>query len=261
MKRWKRIVLAIIACAAIFAVYIAISVFAGWKHGGGFFLLSGLLALLVFVWRIIVGPKESEIDGIDDAPEKLVDKCLENSSNHGEKETKGAIKDFKVVELHQDGITATMSLPQKVIKQMDILRQQNPEKWKDNEIELVNEAKRMAIESMALEMVKETIAEKQKTITTSNESGLVSQEAEEKNQDAEELDSEPVNRFGNKLESEYRREINTEPHWVRQDDTELCIKIGSDVYAKMIEMQNRAPKKWINKEYDLFLAAKKELGI
>ena len=31
------------------------------------------------------------------------------------------------------------------------------------------------------------------------------------------------------------------------------------VYMKIVEMQNREPKKWVNKEFDLFLAAKKEL--
>ena len=62
--------------------------------------------------------------------------------------------------------------------------------------------------------------------------------------------------FGNKLESEYRRESKAESHWIRQDDTEICINIEDDVYRKMVELQSENPKKWVNKELDLFKKAK-----
>ena len=62
--------------------------------------------------------------------------------------------------------------------------------------------------------------------------------------------------FGNKLESEYRRESKAESHWIRQDDTEICINIGEAVYKKMVELQSENPKKWVNKELDLYKRAK-----
>ena len=62
--------------------------------------------------------------------------------------------------------------------------------------------------------------------------------------------------FGNKLESEYWRESKAESHWIRQDDTEICINIEDDVYRKMVELQSENPKKWVNQELDLFKKAK-----
>lgn len=65
--------------------------------------------------------------------------------------------------------------------------------------------------------------------------------------------------FGGKLESEYRRESKAESHWIRQDDTDICINIEEAVYKKMVELQNENPKKWVNKELDLFKKAKNML--
>ena len=108
-------------------------------------------------------------------------------------------------------------------------------------------------------MQKKTIAKKQDTDTNTyiNKAGTQKQNEIKPNETV--IQGKTINRFGNRLESEYRKEIKAEPHWVRQDDIEICIKVDSDVYMKMVEMQNREPKKWVNKEFDLFLAAKKEL--
>ena len=62
--------------------------------------------------------------------------------------------------------------------------------------------------------------------------------------------------FDGKLESEYRREAKAEAHWIVQDGTEMCINIEELVYRKMVELQTENPKRWVNKEWDLYQKAK-----
>ena len=87
-------------------------------------------------------------------------------------------------------------------------------------------------------------------------SPLASQEATVPIVSNREDTKKPEGLFGNKLESEFRRESKAESHWIRQDDTEICINIEEDVYRKMVELQSENPRKWVNKELDLFKKAK-----
>ena len=70
----------------------------------------------------------------------------------------------------------------------------------------------------------------------------------------EEIKENP-NLFGDKLESEYRRESVTNAHWIRQNGTEMCINIDDNTYQRMVELQNENPKKWVDNEFNLYLQA------
>lgn len=176
---------------------------------------------------------------------------------------------LQTIKLRQDGIEVAMSLPSYVIEQMEKIKSQKPQKWENNEVELVREAKRMAnsiskeveINEPVEKNVEPTIETKPDLDTPKEQFTPIPSDAveeqpiiepvveKEKPQPSESL-------FGNKLESEYRRESKTESHWIRQDDTEICINIEESVYKKMVEMQNENPRKWVNKELDLFQKAK-----
>lgn len=326
MRRFFRILLAIVASIAILIIYSFFSVYImGWEHGGGIIPKVIVAGLIFSLWGTLKSknffsdPKYVRSDGIGSEPEpnqveqkkvKLIQdgkpftltlpinviekmelirkenadlwknndmellrearRTIKTDSNENKTINESEIhiatpstenEKLKTqnIELHQDGITVTMSLPNDVIQKMNAIRQQNPEKWKDNEVELVKEAKQSVIEPMDIDMQKKTIAKKQDTDTNTyiNKAGTQKQNEIKPNETV--IQGKTINRFGNRLESEYRKEIKAEPHWVRQDDIEICIKVDSDVYMKMVEMQNREPKKWVNKEFDLFLAAKKEL--
>lgn len=200
---------------------------------------------------------------------------LENS---GKKSQAEPAKDtIQTIKLLQDGIEVTMSLTANVIEQMDVLRKQDPQKWMNKEVELVREAKKQA---KAISIIKEdedgtekvgdfeSDKQTEAAINAEVESApieteLPKEESPEPRQKIEALEvpikeePKPVESlFGNKLESEYRRESKAESHWIRQDDTEICINIEDDVYKKMVELQSENPKKWVNKELDLFKKAK-----
>ncbi|MBO7468758.1 MAG: sel1 repeat family protein [Bacteroidales bacterium] len=81
---------------------------------------------------------------------------LENQKdgkNDSEQET-------QIVSLQQDGITVTMSLSSEIINQIDVIRRQNPNKWDDNEVELVKEAKGI-LKNAEIKKQEETSAEPQ----------------------------------------------------------------------------------------------------
>ena len=180
------------------------------------------------VKRQLAGKKESNASSIPE--EKVVEDVPV------EKQT---------LELRQNGIVVKMELPHEVLEQMESLRQQNPEQWNDNEVELVKAAKRK------LQGVDDVNSEEKKA-------DVVEPRAEEKAEAVAAPDA-PKGAFGGKLESEYRRETKADAHWIRQDGTDICINIEDAVYQRMIEMQNENPKKWVNKELDLYQRAKKEL--
>lgn len=201
---------------------------------------------------------------------------IDELENSGKKLQAESAKDtIQTIKLLQDGIEVTMSLPVNVIEQMNVLRKQDPQKWMNNEVELVREAKKQVkvnpiikedgIEEVGiLESDKQTEAAiKAKVESTPIETELPKEESPKPRQKTEALEvpikEEPKlveSLFGNKLESEYRRESKAESHWIRQDDTEICINIEDDVYRKMVELQSENPKKWVNKELDLFKKAK-----
>lgn len=158
------------------------------------------------------------------------------------------ILEQKTHELKQDGIVVSMVLSQEILEQMSVIRQQNPQKWIDNEVELVKAAKRKL----------QGIEEVEEVTTSNNESNQGNEEiiaAEEPSS----VTASTTGVFGGKLESEYRRETKADSHWIRQDDTEICINIEEAVYQKMVELQSENPKKWVNKELDLYQKAKKAL--
>lgn len=198
---------------------------------------------------------------------------LENSGK--EIQAEPAKDTIQTITLLQDGIEVTMSLSASVIEKMNILRKQDPQKWINKEVELVREAKKQVkaislIKEDGIEEVGDLESDKKPETTITAEVGsepieteLSKEESPKPRQKVEvpevpiKVEPKPVESlFGNKLESEYRRESKAESHWIRQDDTEICINIEDDVYKKMVELQSENPKKWVNKELDLFKKAK-----
>lgn len=308
MKRGTKIAIAVVACLAIWFVFAIANAAAGNKHGGGIFVMMIMFSIIAFVWRKIVGKKDdSELTTVklhtgsgekrfDFEVQLTQDEILQMSRireqdpekwKDNEYELVKTIKqDFRIdelekvntsskaeqilqtIKLNQDGIEVSMSLPSYVIEQMEKIKSQEPQKWENNEVELVREAKRLVVsvskeidESLVEKEVEPTIETKPDLDTPKEQFIPIPSDAveeqpiiepvveKEKPQPSESL-------FGNKLESEYRRESKTESHWIRQDDTEICINIEESVYKKMVEMQNENPKKWVNKELDLFQKAK-----
>lgn len=113
MKRGTKIAIAVVACFAIWFVFAIANAAAGNKHGGGIFVMMIMFSIIAFVWRKIVGKKDDS---------ELTTVKLHTGS--GEKRF-----DFEV-QLTQDEIL-----------QMSRIREQDPEKWKDNEYELVKTIK------------------------------------------------------------------------------------------------------------------------
>lgn len=245
----------------------------GWKHHGGFVFGAFMLAIITFVWKTIVGKKADEsIEEGTTAPE------VDNSNNLQEDVAlngKEQIEQQKEVTFQQDGIPISMVLSSDVIEQMERIKTQEPGKWENNGLKLVREAKReigtitkvAAEEENESEKITENDLESETETTFSDidtpKDTVVSPSS---NMDMPQPFIENENpqpyekRFGNKLESEYRREIILEPHWIRQNGTDICVKIGEAVYERMIELQNREPQKWRDKEFDLFMEAKRELS-
>lgn len=57
----KKKILAAVVCFVIFMIYHTIGVVVfKWEHGGGFFPLSILCVLLIFVWRLITAEKDRQ---------------------------------------------------------------------------------------------------------------------------------------------------------------------------------------------------------
>lgn len=185
MNRWEKIITAVLACGAIWVIYLAITVNVGWVRGGGAILMIIVLSIISLVWKSIVG-KNTDENMKDDKT------SLEHKTEENDTETK------------QNGQEIGAG---KIVSQIE------------NDIN-----------------------------TEETQTGSAS--------DKEIVQSEQEKMAGNKLELEYQREAKTEPHCIRQNGTEICINIEEDVYKRMVEMQNANPKKWVDKEFDLFEAAK-----
>ena len=318
MKRGAKIAIAVVACFAIWFVFAIANAAAGNRHGGGILVMMIMFSIIAFVWRKIVGKKEDgesatlkihsgtgenrydfevqltqeEILRMSKTREQDPEKWKDNEyelvkaikpdfridelENSGKKSQTEPAKDtIQTIKLLQDGIEVAMSLPANVIEQMNVLRKQDPQKWMNKEVELVREAKKQVktiptIKEDGIEIVGGLESNKQieTTIKAEVESAPIETELprEEPSQPHQKIvapeisikeEPKPVESlFGNKLESEYRRESKAESHWIRQDDTEICINIEDDVYRKMVELQSENPKKWVNKELDLFKKAK-----
>lgn len=182
--------------------------------------------------------------------------------------------DISTMKLHygtgENRVDFEIRLTQKEILQMAKLREQDPERWKDNELELVKMVKKELYADCAIQ---KELQEKEPIVENTYEKEIVSEVQEVENEDVSNntivennnpIESEPIHSekaeeekeeiglFGNKLESEYRRESKPEAHWIRQNGTEMCINIDEVTYKKMVEMQNENPKRWVDKELDLF---------
>lgn len=173
-----------------------------------------------------------------------------------------------------------VNLTQKEILQMAKLREQDPEGWKDNELELVKLVKKEVETDGSIKTEKEF---KEEEPISGNNIENVEIENSDKIQNAEnngspdvqivekeslieptpsqsdepEKEEEKGCLFGNKLESEYRREAVTNAHWIRQNGTEMCINIDDATYREMVKLQSGDPKRWVDKELDLFHKAMK----
>lgn len=283
MKRGTKIAIAVVACLAIWFVFAIANAAAGNNHGGGILVMMIMFSIIAFVWRKIVGKKDDE--------EPITKNDGMGSEYQPSQKWNNAVSGFneqehvKTVKLVQDGIEVSMSLPSHVIEQMESLKKQDPNKWVNKEVDLVREAKRVAGSAVAKTVeVKEeetvgatddftkqitgneSVKPIENTEATESQSAIDTIEESRDDQPVEEmtvpivLNKEEYKQsdglFGNKLESEYRRESKAESHWIRQDDTEICINIEEEVYRKMVELQSENPKKWVNKELDLFKKAK-----
>lgn len=305
MGKGAKIAIALVACIAIWLVFAIINAAAGNKHGGGIIVMMIMFGIITFVWRAIVGKKDSdeelitvnlhtgsgdnrvdfEVQLTNDELVKMADIRKQDPEKWQDNDyelVKIIKKDFrieslentvsgvaeesntKIVQLKQDGIEVSMSLETDLITQMDVLKNQNPEKWQDNEVALVREARKI-LKGITKETIIEQqqkpviIEEHEKPVQTEMPIEIISEENEKvvpleplSNPRGEKQVSPSVNLFGNKLESENRRQSNSASHIIRQDDIDICINIDDSVYRKMIELQNENPKKWVNKELDLF---------
>ncbi len=166
-----------------------------------------------------------------------------------------------------------IQLTKQELFKMAQFRKKDPSKWEDNDLELVKEIKKtLQIEQEVTSEsendlgyeevlpIKNSLESESVSITepiTSEQDNAKHSVLTEtvKNQNTEEIEKK-VYLFGNKLESEYRRESATDAHWIRQNGTEMCIKIDEVTYQQMIELQNENPKKWVDNEFNLFLEAK-----
>jgi len=101
----------------------------GWEHGGGIIPKVIVAGLIFSLWGTLKSknffsdPKYVRSDGIGSEPE----------SNQVEQ---------KKVRLKQDGKPFTLTLPIDVIEQMEVIREEDPDTWLNNDIELLREAKR-----------------------------------------------------------------------------------------------------------------------
>lgn len=156
---------------------------------------------------------------------------------------------------------------------MNELRLQDPDKWKDNDVELVWFVKRelkngnkeniyCQEEQQIDAVIDNEIDEEGKSIETPNNIDNENEKGDNNSSNTdsyklENADTRISSIFDDKLESEYRREHKTEPHWIRQNGTEMCINIDDAVYRKMVELQSGNPQRWVDKELDLFYKAQK----
>lgn len=305
MGKGAKIAIALVACIAIWLVFAIINAAAGNKHGGGIIVMMIMFGIITFVWKSIVGKKDSEEELItvnlhtgsgdnrvdfeaqltNDELIKMADIRKQDPEKWQDNDyelVKTIKKDFRIeslentvsvvaeesntktIQLKQDGIEVSMSLETDLIAQMDELRYQNPEKWQDNEVELVREARKIlkitTKETIIEDPQKPVIIEEHERLLQTDMPVDIILEESDKIVPLEHL-SNPITEkpfssydilFGNKLESENRRESNSESHLIRQDDIDICIIIEDIVYRKMIELQSENPKKWVNKELDLY---------
>jgi hypothetical protein len=185
--------------------------------------------------------------------------------------------DTSTMKLHygtgENRVDFEVTLTQKEILQMAKLREQNPERWKDNELELVKTVKKEVNEVCVIEKEsdnKETIADNKTenknvgrtlkveddrlpTVRDNEDDNQIEIESNQPKEMEKKIGKEGL--FGNKLESEYRRESIPEAHWIRQNGTEMCLNIDEITYKRMIELQNENPEKWVNNEFNLYLQA------
>lgn len=117
MKRGTKIAIAIVACFAIWFVFAVVNIAVGNGHGGGILVMIIVFSIIAFVWRKLVGKKDEKDEG-----------------------------DLTTVKLHvgsgAERIDFEAQLTQEEILQMSKVRKQDPEKWKDNEYELVKSIKK-----------------------------------------------------------------------------------------------------------------------
>ncbi|MBR1513886.1 MAG: hypothetical protein IJ622_06315 [Bacteroidales bacterium] len=167
----------------------------------------------------------------------------------------------------ENRVNFELQLTKEEILKMGEMRREDPDKWEDNDLELVKAVKNaLLIEKEKEQDIKcddENIVEESSTSNSKQtvEPMIVAQVAEDAK--ATEVTTEPIaelveekpNLFGNKLESEYRREAETTAHWIMQNGTEMCINIDDATYQRMVELQNQNPKKWVDNEFNLYLQA------
>lgn len=192
--------------------------------------------------------------------------------------------DTSTLKLHygsgENRVDFEVNLTQKEILQMAKLREQDPEKWKDNELELVKLVKKEVETDGSIKTEKESkdnkpisennienveIENPNKIQNAENDGSPNGQIVEDESliepipnqSDESEEEEEKGCLFGNKLESEYRREAVTSAHWIRQNGTEMCINIDDTTYREMVKLQSEDPKRWVDKELDLFHKAMK----
>ena len=195
------------------------------------------------------------------------------------KEDKKEIKESKEtfdVPLHygtgENRVDFELQLTKEEILKMGEMRREDPARWEDNDLELVKAVKnalqiekerKQDTECEAEELFEEIIMVDAPTPNAdqNGESIIVNQVADDaktiktKTEQIAEAVEEKPNLFGNKLESEYRREAVTNAHWIRQNGTEMCLNIDDTTYQRMIELQNENPKKWVDNEFNLYLQA------
>ena len=171
------------------------------------------------------------------------------------------IQDTSLVKLHtgsgDNRVEFEVSLTQEQLLQMAKTRQQNPEKWKDNEYELVKTIKPdFCLDSIENKNGKNDSEPETQTISLQH----INDDKNPSNTESrilENADTHINSIFNNKLESEFRREHKAQPHWIRQNGTEICVNIEEPVYRKMVELQSGDPKRWVDRELDLFYKAQK----
>lgn len=196
--------------------------------------------------------------------------------NVDKNEIKESIETFDV-PLHygagENRVDFELQLTKEEMIKLGEMRREDPDRWEDNDLELVKAVKNaLQIEKARKQ---ETTCETKDPVEESIVKNGLASDSDSVDEPlivgqiiddikASETNTEPIvekveeklNLFGSKLESEYRREALTNAHWIRQNGTEMCINIDDATYQRMIELQNENPKKWVDNEFSLFLVAK-----
>lgn len=129
-----------------------------------------------------------------------------------------------------------IELTENEIKKMEELRQQDPQRWLDNDLELVKAVK-MATKD-----------------DTQKEEPVIDEVVSVKHDD--DVHKEQPQTNDTDIKSEIVIETKVAPHWIRQNGIEMCINIDDATFQQMVKFQKENPQKWVDNEFELLQTVK-----